>query len=282
MRVADASPPLILVRTVRQLCTKVQVILTTLHLTAHFQSDYYLTDVLILNSGKEYALMARRPAVPGVDRRQQILEAALDVFAEWGFEGATTKEIATRADVTHGLIYFYFSSKEELFAAVCARQAEFVSKQLGRAIERDADEAPDILLRCAITHFVEAIAAPRTISLLRIMMRTNVHDKPCGVAGEAGRKRMRAFGLQIGEALGQYLDAQMEQGTLRAVDTKLTAQLMASAIVQLVICRALNDESLERYSLQQLADSISDVFLHGLLAQPTPVRQALPARGALD
>ena len=225
--------------------------------------------------------MARRPAVPGVDRRQQILEAALDVFAEWGFEGATTTEIATRAGVTHGLIYFYFSSKEELFAAVCARQAEFVAKQLSPAIVRNADAGPDVLLRCAITHFIEAIAAPRTISLLRIVMRTNDHEKPCGVAGEAGRKRMRAFGLQIGEALGQYLDAQMEQGALRGVDTKLTAQLMASAIVHLVICRALNDESLERYSLQQLADAISDVFLHGLLVQPIPARQALPAGDAL-
>jgi AcrR family transcriptional regulator len=35
--------------------------------------------------------MARRPAEPGVDRRQQILGAALDVFAEQGYEGATTK-----------------------------------------------------------------------------------------------------------------------------------------------------------------------------------------------
>jgi AcrR family transcriptional regulator len=226
--------------------------------------------------------MARRPAVPGVDRRQQILEAALDVFAEWGFEGATTKEIATRADVTHGLIYFYFPSKEELFAAVCAHQAEVVSEQLSRVIERDPDETPDHLLRCVISHFVEAIAAPRTISLLRIMMRTNVHGKPCGMAGEAGRTRMRAFGLHIAHALSQYLEAQMEQGTLRAVDTNVTAHFMASGIVHLVICRALSDESLEHYSLRQLADSISDVFLHGLLAQPAPLRRVLPASQALS
>ena len=59
--------------------------------------------------------MARKPAPPIGDRRQQILEAALDLFAEQGLEGATSKDIAERAEVTHGLIYFYFKSKEELF-----------------------------------------------------------------------------------------------------------------------------------------------------------------------
>ena len=48
--------------------------------------------------------MPRKPAVPGVDRRQQILEAALSVFAEQGFEAATNKEITERAGVNQGLI----------------------------------------------------------------------------------------------------------------------------------------------------------------------------------
>ncbi|MGZ3639196.1 MAG: TetR/AcrR family transcriptional regulator, partial [Ktedonobacterales bacterium] len=68
--------------------------------------------------------MARRPALPGVDRREQILEAALDVFAEEGLNGATTKEIAARAGVTHGLIYFYFPSKDDLFNAAFEHQAQ--------------------------------------------------------------------------------------------------------------------------------------------------------------
>ena len=50
--------------------------------------------------------MSRKPAMPGVDRRQQILEAALSVFAERGFEAATNKEITERAGVNQGLIYF--------------------------------------------------------------------------------------------------------------------------------------------------------------------------------
>jgi len=56
--------------------------------------------------------MPRKPAIPGVDRRQQLLEVALVVFAEQGFEAATTKEITDRAGVNQGLIYFYFESND--------------------------------------------------------------------------------------------------------------------------------------------------------------------------
>jgi hypothetical protein len=54
----------------------------------------------------ENQTMPRKPAMPGIDRRQNILDAALSVFAEQGFEAATNKEIEERAGVNQGLIYF--------------------------------------------------------------------------------------------------------------------------------------------------------------------------------
>lgn len=48
------------------------------------------------------------------DSKQRILDAALDVFFEVGFEGARVSDIARRARVNQALIYYYFSSKEEL------------------------------------------------------------------------------------------------------------------------------------------------------------------------
>jgi AcrR family transcriptional regulator len=51
-------------------------------------------------------------------RNQQILDAALEVFAEKGFASATTAEIAQAAGVAEGTIYNYFKSKRELFIAV--------------------------------------------------------------------------------------------------------------------------------------------------------------------
>src|SRR5689334_5241543 len=98
--------------------------------------------------------MARKPALVGTDRRQQILEAALDVFAEQGLEGATTKEIALRAGVTPGLIYFYFPGKEELFFAAFEHQAQLAFAQLDFTDEAASDEPPEQVMRRVVSRFV--------------------------------------------------------------------------------------------------------------------------------
>jgi TetR/AcrR family transcriptional regulator len=49
--------------------------------------------------------------------RERILAAALDLFSEQSFDGATTREIAARAGVTQPLLNYHFSSKDELWRA---------------------------------------------------------------------------------------------------------------------------------------------------------------------
>src|SRR6476661_28760 len=51
-------------------------------------------------------------------RPQEILEAALSVFAEKGFAAARMDDVARHAGVTKGTIYLYFPSKEELFKSL--------------------------------------------------------------------------------------------------------------------------------------------------------------------
>jgi AcrR family transcriptional regulator len=57
----------------------------------------------------------RRPA--GEDTRGAILAAARDEFAERGFDGASIRSVARRADVDPGLVRHYFRNKSDLFAA---------------------------------------------------------------------------------------------------------------------------------------------------------------------
>jgi AcrR family transcriptional regulator len=64
------------------------------------------------------------PAPPAARRRrkearpQELLDAALSLFAEKGFAATRSEEVASRAGVSKGTLYLYFPSKEELFKAV--------------------------------------------------------------------------------------------------------------------------------------------------------------------
>jgi AcrR family transcriptional regulator len=52
------------------------------------------------------------------DTRARILDAALDVFSEYGFEGSSLQQIADRLDLTKAALYYHFRSKDELLEAL--------------------------------------------------------------------------------------------------------------------------------------------------------------------
>ena len=60
----------------------------------------------------------REPHPVRRDRREDILQASLHLFATKGFHGTSMRDIAREADITEGLIYHYFESKRDLFRAI--------------------------------------------------------------------------------------------------------------------------------------------------------------------
>ena len=71
----------------------------------------------------------RRPQQRSLDTRDRLVEAALLVFADLGFEGATTREIAKRAGVALAALPYHFETKEALWRAAADR----IFGQLGGA-----------------------------------------------------------------------------------------------------------------------------------------------------
>jgi len=76
----------------------------------------------------------------GPDRRDQIMVCARYVFAQEGYEGARTADIAEQAGVSERLMYKHFLGKRELFIAVAASTAALVAD----GYRQMAQQAPDI------------------------------------------------------------------------------------------------------------------------------------------
>lgn len=64
------------------------------------------------------------------ERREQILSAALKVFGAKGFAAAKIGDIAARANLSHGLVYHYFKSKEEIFYTLVKRAMDTSTQSL--------------------------------------------------------------------------------------------------------------------------------------------------------
>ncbi|MFC5337440.1 TetR/AcrR family transcriptional regulator [Leucobacter denitrificans] len=91
------------------------------------ESEIAVTDVPV-----ETAEVSRRRR----DTQSRLLDAATEVFVEFGFQGTSVERICSRADFTRGAFYSNFSSKEELFLALLRREFdERASRILSRVGE---------------------------------------------------------------------------------------------------------------------------------------------------
>jgi AcrR family transcriptional regulator len=63
--------------------------------------------------------LARRQEAEREQRRKRILDAGKSVFLQKGYLGASIRAIALEAELSPGLIYFYFSGKDEIYGRIC-------------------------------------------------------------------------------------------------------------------------------------------------------------------
>jgi AcrR family transcriptional regulator len=207
--------------------------------------------------------MARKPAPQGSDRRQQILEAALDLFAEQGLNGATSKDIAEQADVTHGLIYFYFKTKEELFKAAFEYALEQALNRLDVAAIAQSDDPPEEALTRLLTRVLDALNTPRMRSMSRMMLHTMAHDDwSVGPLHEC-KLHVRDTIIFVVDAVRAYLDRQVELGRIRPVNTQIVAKFLIGGAVSSV--RWTQVEGRGDFSPQEVARAIVDACVRGLL-----------------
>ena len=89
-------------------------------------------------------------------RREAIVEAVRDVFAEKGFDGTTTRELAKAAGVSEALLYKHFPSKESLYAAMlegCSKGPTFA--EATRILELEASTSTlVVMVHFMISHYV--------------------------------------------------------------------------------------------------------------------------------
>src|SRR5688500_1071045 len=109
---------------------------------------------------------ARRPAVKDAERtRVQILEAAAREFARSGLGGARVERIAAQAGVNVRMLYYYFSSKDELFLAVLER-AYGVIREAEKGLELDRVEPEEAVRRLVRFTWDFQLSHPEFITLL--------------------------------------------------------------------------------------------------------------------
>jgi TetR/AcrR family transcriptional regulator len=113
----------------------------------------------------------RRPQQRSLDTRDKLVAAAVEVFAERGFQGATTRTIAERAGVALAALPYHFETKEALWRAAAERLFAALEAELGARARGLAKLPAGERLSELIGHFVRFAA--RHPELHRFMLNEN-------------------------------------------------------------------------------------------------------------
>ncbi len=131
---------------------------------------------------------ARR--LPRAVRERQILDAAVEVFAERGFHPASMDEISETAGISKPMIYAYLGSKDELFLTCLRREATRLIDAIGESV--DPDLGPDEQLWRGLQQFFAYVHEHRT-SWAVLHRQASSQGEP--FSQELATFRSRAMGL---------------------------------------------------------------------------------------
>ena len=145
-----------------------------------------------------------------IDKRRVLLEAAVRVFARRGFHAARVGDIAEEAGVAHGLLYHYFSSKEEVLETIFRETwADLLAAV--RDVEESGEPAQEQLRQVAAILLRSWRRDPDLVRVLvRGVTRSSELDRRVGDVGDAfaAIERIVRRGQEAGE-LHPELDARL-------------------------------------------------------------------------
>lgn len=152
-------------------------------------------------------------AEPSLDRRVQILDAAIACFVKHGFHETSMHDISTEAGISVGLIYRYFANKEAVIAAMADRHKKHIQDLVEQARQAPTllealevlftahccEESPKVHSTFVVDLYAQASRNPQIADIVRDVTETSMNGLTNLIAQSPEAKTRAAHGLQPDE-----------------------------------------------------------------------------------
>jgi len=187
-------------------------------------------------------------------KSQQIIDAAIRVFARTGYYNSRVSDIAREAGIASGTIYLYFKTKDEILVTLFReKMAEWVA-----LVRREIATEPDPvakLHRLVALHFSVLESNPDLAEVVQVELRQG-HKFFRGASAD----EISAYFALIGGVLEEGIAA----GQIRRdVPVKLATKMLFGAMDQVATSWVLGKRA---YRLSDAAEAVAAIFLKGVLA----------------
>ena len=186
---------------------------------------------------------------------QQIVDAAIRVFARNGYYNSRVSDIAREAGIASGTIYLYFKTKDDILVTLFReKMAGFVAR-LRDAIAAEPDALAK-LRRLIALHFQVLESNPDLAEVVQVELRQ-------------GHKFFRGASAHEVEAYFALISSVLEEGVeaglfRKDLPIKVATKVLFGALDQMTTSWVLGKR---RYKLSETADAVADIFLKGVAAR---------------
>jgi TetR/AcrR family transcriptional regulator, fatty acid metabolism regulator protein len=189
------------------------------------------------------------------DRRRELVDAAVRVFARNGFHASRVGDIAEEAGVAHGLLYHYFRSKDEVLETI------FRETWSGLVSETKRIEEADVALREQLRRFACIYLGSwlQTPELIRVLVREVARSPD-------GRNRVDEL-RELFLVLERMIQSARERGEVRAgCDPQIAAWAVYGALEEILTGWVLGQLPSEEEDVERAVATVVDVTCAGLAA----------------
>jgi AcrR family transcriptional regulator len=197
-----------------------------------------------------------RQAAAADSGRERILDAAARLFREHGYAAVSLRAIAAEAGMQGGSVYYHFSGKEEIVAAVL----DLGIQRVHQAVEAALGDLPP---NAGVVQTVHAAIEAHLEALLTHSDHTSANVRIFGQVPSRVREGNKAVRRAYEKLWVELLDRAANEGVLRpGLDRRLARRALIGAL----------NATLEWFdpgamAPRQLAAAYSDLFLHGLVRE---------------
>ena len=190
------------------------------------------------------------------DRRHDILMAAMQLFAQKGFRGTTTRDLATQADVNEAIIFRHFKTKEELYTAILEHKAAENRDALQLELDQMAAGADDRKFFETVSRtFLQRHESDCTFMRLLLFSALEGHQL----------SDMFVTSMMVRNPIAKYIARRIEEGAFRPMDPQLAARALFGMFASYVLWQEVfglkNTQPRDR---EEVVSTFVSIFLSGI------------------
>jgi AcrR family transcriptional regulator len=190
------------------------------------------------------------------DRRQDILEAAMQLFAKKGFRGTTTRDLAAHADVNEAIIFRHFSNKEELYRAILEEKMRQGQDARVEELKQLAQSGDDLKFLEALGHaFLERHERDTTFMRLLLFSALEGHQL----------SDMFLDSMPERDPIAAYFQDRIDKGVFKPVDPNLAARAIFGMLFMFVQWQEIFGLKQKRsFDRNEVVQTFVSIFLNGI------------------